>query len=441
MFRRAPSLFVPSRSAPVFARLALLPLLLLVACGGGSVPGGSTGTGGTLPAPAPGPVVPTQNPTPVPTPTPAPGPGTDTGRCAFTVTNDVTVPTTAVNTASACDYLIQDTLRVTSLLIIKPGTVLRFTQDSELVIGPSGVLNAVGTPTARIRMEGANKTKGYWDGISFNGTRPGRIEYTDIESAGQAGHYKNYAAVSGVDGTLSFKNNTVSGSYANGMIISDLNRLFIKEFANNVFYGNVGLGVRVSTQQATVLDAASDYLGTSKGLPNSLPYMDLDWDDTYNDTTLHKLNAPYYVDNAVYYKGSLLTIEPGVKIVMDSGAAFNLHGGAIRAVGTAADPIIFTGEKAERDYWNGIDFFYSGSSQNRLENVKVLYGGSGKGANVYVGNGSYLKIQNSVLAHSSGYGVCLDSIELGNAVASVDIGPGMSYEDNPGGNVNLNACE
>lgn len=224
MFRRAPSLFVPSRSAPVFARLALLPLLLLVASAGGSVPGGSTGTGGTLPAPAPGPVVPTPNPTPVPTPTP----GTDTGRCAFTVTNNVTVPTTAVNTASACDYLIQGTLSVTSLLTIEPGTVLRFTQDSELVIGSGGVINAVGTPTARIRMEGVNKTKGYWDGISFNGARPSRIEYTDIESAGQTGYYKNYAAISGVDGTLSFKNNTVSGSYATGMSISDLNRLFIK---------------------------------------------------------------------------------------------------------------------------------------------------------------------------------------------------------------------
>lgn len=203
----------------------------------------------------------------------------------------------------------------------------------------------------------------------------------------------------------------------------------------------MGYGLRVSSQQTTILDAASDYTGASRSLPNGVPYVRLDWDDTYNSTTLHKLNAPYYVSIALYYNGGLLTIEPGVKIVMDSGATFNMHGGALRAVGTAADPIIFTGGKAENGYWDGIDFFYSGSSQNLMENVKVLYGGAGKGANVYVGNGSYLKIQNSVLAHSSGYSVCLDSINFGNANASMDIGPGMTYEDNPGGNVNRNACK
>ena len=420
-----------------FSRPALLsPLLLslLIACGGTSPSGTPAPTAPPTTPPAPGPVTP-------------PGPGVppitppDTGKCAFTVSRDVTVPTTAVNTASACDYLVDGTVRVTSLLTIEPGTVLRFTQDSELVIGSGGVLNAVGTPTARIRMEGVNKTKGYWDGISFNGARPSRIEYTDIESAGQTGYYKNYAAVSGVDGTLSFKNNTVSGSYATGMSINKENYLFIKEFSNNVFYDNLGYGLRVSAQQTTILDAASDYLGTSKGLPNGAPYVKIDWDDVYGSTTLHKLNAPYYVSIALYYKGGLLSIEPGVKIVMDSSAAFNLHGGALRAVGTAADPIIFTGEKAENGYWDGIDFFYSRSSQNLLENVNVLYGGAGKGANVYVGNGSYLRIQNSLLAHSSGYGVCLDSIDLGNSVADIDIGPGMTYQDNPAGNVNLDACE
>jgi len=353
----------------------------------------------------------------------------------------VTVATRLVNSPAACDYQIDGVVDVTSVLSIDPGTVIQFGQDSSMYISSGGVLNAVGTPTARIKMLGVNKTKGYWNGISFNGARPSRIEYTDIESAGQTGYYKNYAAVSGVDGTLSFKNNTVSGSYATGMSISKENYLFIKEFSNNVFYDNAGYGLRVSTQQASVLDAASDYTGASKGLPNGAPYVRLDWDDTYNDTTLHKLNAPYYVSIAVYYKGGLLTIEPGVKIVMDRGAAFNMHGGALRAVGTAADPIIFTGEETQNGYWNGLDFFYSGSSQNLMENVKVLYGGAGKGANVYVGNGSYLKIQNSTVAHSSGYGVCLDSVDLGNAVADVEIGPGIAYEDNPDGNVNLNACE
>lgn len=408
-----------------------LVIVALTACGGGTAPPAGVPTPTPGPAPAP------------PTPGPAPAPSPPTGACAVKIDGvlNVTVATRLVNSPAACDYEIDGVVDVTSVLSIDPGTVIQFGQDSHVYVGSGGVLNAVGTPTARIKMIGKNKTKGYWDGISFNGARPSRIEYTDIESAGQTGSYKNYAAVSGVDGTLSFKHNTVSGSYANGMIISQLNYLHVSDFADNVFFDNVGYGLRVSTQQASVLDAASDYSGASRGLPNGAPYVKLDWDDTYNDTTLHKLNAPYYVSIAVYYKGGLLTIEPGVKVVMDKGAAFNLHGGALRAVGTAKDPIIFTGEKPQNGFWDGLDFFYSGSSQNLLDQVQVLYGGAGHGANVYVGNGSYLKLQNSAVAHSSGYGVCLDSIDLGNAVASVDFGPGMTYQDNPAGNVNLNACE
>ena len=48
MSRRPPSRSVPSNAAPVFAKLALLPQLFLVACGGGSAPGGGTSAASTL---------------------------------------------------------------------------------------------------------------------------------------------------------------------------------------------------------------------------------------------------------------------------------------------------------------------------------------------------------------------------------------------------------
>ncbi len=413
-------------------RLALLTLVL-TACGGGPS-GGGTPTPSPDPTPAPGPA-PSPSPAPSPAPTPTPG------ACAKTISPlNVPVPTRLENTSAACDYLIQGYINVTSALKIDPGTVIRFGQDAEMYISDGGMLEAVGTPTARIRLEGLNKTKGYWDGLSFNGARPSRIEYTDIESAGQTGYLKNYAAVSGIDGTLAFRNNTVSGSYANGMTISGVNRLYISEFANNVFYDNVGFGLRVSAQQTSVLDAGSDYLGQSRGLPNGVPYVKVDWDDVYDDTTWHKLNIPYYVSIALYFKGGLLTVEPGVEVVMEAGATFNVHGGALRAVGTPQAPIVFRGEQAERGSWDGIDFFYSRYDENVMKHVRVLSGGGGKGANVYVGNGSSLNISDSHLAGSSGWGVCLDSIDFGNAYATVDIGPGMTYENNAQGNVNLE-CE
>ena len=61
-----------------------------------------------------------------------------------------------------------------------------------------------------------------------------------VQDQVSTGPVKNGAAVSGVDGTLSFKNNTVSGSYTDGLVISATNRLLISGFANNVFYDRVG---------------------------------------------------------------------------------------------------------------------------------------------------------------------------------------------------------
>ncbi|WP_216322297.1 hypothetical protein [Deinococcus aestuarii] len=407
-------------AAPV-RRLALLALLL-TACGGGPSGGGTT--------------TPTPNPTPTPGPTPDPAPGTCTNQLSGVI--DLTVATAMTNGPAACDYLIDGYVNVTSVLTIEPGTVIRFGQDSELRVGPGGVLNSVGTANARIRMEGLNKTKGYWEGVSFGpGARESRIEYTDIESAGQTGYLKNYAGVSGIDGTLTFRNNTVSGSYAHGMTIPEDSRLLIKSFANNRFFDNVGFGLKVSATQTGVLDAASDYLGGNQ--PNGLPYVKIDWDDVYGNTTWKKINAPYFVSIALYYKGGLLTVEPGVKVVMDDGAVLNIHGGAIRAVGTPQDPIVFTGVTQEKGSWDGIDFFYSRSDANVLQNVRVLYGG-GAGANVFVGHGSSLRISDSLVAHSGGYGLCLNSLDFGDANATLDIGSGMTYEGNAAGNVNLE-CE
>lgn len=417
-------------AAPV-KRLALLALLL-TACGGGP-----SGEGTPTPAPTPNPNPnPTPSPTPTPNPTPTPAPGTCANRLSGVI--DLTVATVMTNGPAACDYLIDGYLNVTSVLTIEPGTVVRFGQDAEVRISEGGVLNSVGTPGARIRLEGLNKTRGYWDGLSFGGgARESRIEYTDIESAGQTGYLKNGAGISGIDGILTFRNNTVSGSYAHGMVIPSDDRLLVRSFAGNRFFDNVGFGLKVSATQTGVLDAASDYLGGNQ--PNGLPYVKIDWDDVYGDTTWRKIDAPYFVSIALYYKGGLLTVEPGVRVVMDDGATLNIHGGAIRAVGTAQDPIVFTGVTQQKGSWDGIDFFYSRHDANVLQNVRVLYGG-GNGANVYVGHGSSLRISDSHVAHSSGYGLCLESLDFGNAYATLDVGSGMTYESNAAGNVNLE-CE
>lgn len=107
------------------------------------------------------------------------------GQCAAIVRADVTVPTRAVNGPSACDYLVDGMVNIRSTLTIEPGAVIRFTKDSSLRI-EGGELIAIGTPNARITLEGQSPIQGFWDGITLS-SQAGRVDlqYVDLKDAGQ----------------------------------------------------------------------------------------------------------------------------------------------------------------------------------------------------------------------------------------------------------------
>ncbi len=104
------------------------------------------------------------------------------------------------------------------------------------------------------------------------------------------------------------------------------------------------------------------------------------------DTTWTLANSPYLVDSGITIaNGVLLTIEPGVEVRFTSGTYLDIQG-ALRAIGTAAQPIAFTSTNAtpQPGQWGGITFMDSSDdARSRMEYASIRYAGT------YYGNSCY----------------------------------------------------
>ncbi len=298
--------------------------------------------------------------------------------CAFTIQQDITVPTLAQNTTQACDYLIESSIYIKSTLTIEPGTVIRFGKDATLWVD-GGEIMAVGNANARITLQGFSPIRGYWNGITF-GTQAGetRLEYVDVMDAGQTCtiSFCPQAAIRGYGGgQVTLKNSSVSNSYVNGAVLGD----WLVAFSNNRFSNNRWYGLVIDADKVRLLDSASDYVGAST--PNGNPHIGLITGSTVAQAATWKaLNAPYRISGYIEIDDAL-TLEPSVTMLFGSsgegrGANLNIEvGGALIAVGTAAAPITFTRAPGVQ-YWGGITFSpYNTGSETRFEHVRMSYGG------------------------------------------------------------------
>jgi len=152
------------------------------------------------------------------------------------------------------------------------------------------------------------------------------------------------------------------------------------------------------------------------------------------DTTISA--ACTLVPNRVSVVGALLTIEAGATLVFQANAGIDVRAdGALRAVGTEAQPILLTGQQKTPGYWEGLQFTFSNDVRNELAYVTIEYGGHNTGngqANVIMyggsGNPQRLKISNSILRASSNFGFQFNTGSIvqfsNNVMIGNEAGPG-----------------
>jgi hypothetical protein len=134
------------------------------------------------------------------------------------------------------------------------------------------------------------------------------------------------------------------------------------------------------------------------------------------DETWPRHDVPYFIYNGVTVGDSAtdptLTIDPGVTVISAAGASIGMGmtgPGAIHAVGTAVDPITFTGESNSPGGWAGIVVWFDADSASLFDHVIV--DNAGTPANVQGGFLFYTDIgpviHNSTIRNSAGCGVII----------------------------------
>ncbi len=364
--------------------------------------------------------------------------GTALSTTPFTVTSGaLTVPCTAINTSTtwpdrlpgtAVDYIITCPITITgsAVLTIAPGVRIQFTAiDASLVASANSGLKAVGTATEPIVFQGTGPSS--WRGILFGSNNPlNQLEYVTISQAGGSApnttNKKGAVQITSTSSRASISNTTIQQTDGYGIYVVD--RATLAGFGSNTFAENAEPMASVPVSVVGVFDAATNY-----GTTNAKPWIEVRGTagtsfiiQLETAATLTKLPVPYRFSGTNYLKATL-TIQPGTVLEFETGASLTTLGnlfettGALNAVGTAANHIVFRGVQRAKGAWKGIAFCTPNPSNNLIY-CDVSDGGSdaiwgpsapaGLKANVLVGSSSravQATIRNCVISNSLGYGL------------------------------------
>lgn len=165
----------------------------------------------------------------------------------------------------------------------------------------------------------------------------------------------------------------------------------------------VNLGLLLAGHRTSAQAAPNAYR------PNSTPVCG----QITTSTTWTTANSPYVICNtysATVMPGVTLTIDPGVTVQFENGNTKLNVSGTLVAIGTLANPIVFTGVSAAPGSWGGlsVDGTLATPAQATLTFVTLEYGGINGtyGANVYADH-AILSIDHSQVRSGGGSGLYL----------------------------------
>jgi Tol biopolymer transport system component len=124
--------------------------------------------------------------------------------------------------------------------------------------------------------------------------------------------------------------------------------------------------------------------------------------DITSDTTWTKADGPYLVQNSITIASDArLMVEPGVEVLFSSAARLTVDG-ELAAVGTAADPILFTSSSATpaRNDWAGILVRNPLGGRLSLQYVTLEYAGTALALQC-CGGAAPRAIQDTVFRHNT----------------------------------------
>ena len=298
------------------------------------------------------------------------------------------------NPKAKVDYIITCVMPVSGDIVIEPGVVIEFEQNAGISLSDFNnniaSISAKGTADKPIIFRGVIKDKGYWRGIYFGSNNPkNELDYVHIEDAGGREFNSNgdKGAIVFTGGVLKMFNSIISNSLTYGL--SAVYGGSTLEIESTKFKNN-NAPIIILPKFINSISKTNDYSG------NTEDFVYVESGSFSTGTTWEKINVPYVVLNrsAYNYTGGIgvkavLTVEAGAEIEFDANTKLTISEyGAIKAIGTVSDPILFTAVHKVAGAWNGIyfnskhvlneiafaEFHYSGGSTGN-GSIELWYGG------------------------------------------------------------------
>jgi len=406
---RAPVRAVAGRSAARPWASALVPGLLvsllgLSACtvtacssGDGSSSGGTT-SGGT-----------TSGGTPVPSTCAAIPAG------AVGTTHSGDVDAAEVWTAAGSPHFVAQnvTIRGGATLTIEPCAEVRVAEGKHIQVAfpgtpNTGTLVAEGAEDKPIRVLGMEKNGAAerWASIEVHAPGTARLAWVELEGGG-GGDFEQGTTISavgdgedGADAILRLDHVTVSGSLGTGVSMTR-GAAFAAGSQALVVKGS-GNGLATAPYPVEIEEHALDSMPTGTFTGNAKDEILVDprggrtaGTGLLADTTIHDRGVPYHVGRSDQTSLNIggraddklvtLTIEPGVVLRFSKGSALKVQHftnlepstAAIRALGTAAKPIVFTSasDAPAAGDWRGLWFGGVPDASDKLDHVRIEYAG------------------------------------------------------------------
>ncbi|WP_291856127.1 right-handed parallel beta-helix repeat-containing protein [Marinilabilia sp.] len=329
-------------------------------------------------------------------------------------THDMTI--SALNDAK---YQIVNFVDFEHEIVINDGAIFEFGPDAGIIVRDGSVIKANGTESNKIVFTGTSKTPGAWRGIFIGSSSVDNIiEHAEISYGGSSDMATYFDKTNMVidQANITLRNISFTGSAGYGIQTRRIGSDFLVE--NCEFDNNADSHMLIHPEQIDFVDNQTNFNGGDVEVYYG------DTEESGSETWSNLNNGVYYFSGSVRIDNSV-TIEPGAFFEMGTDVRLQVSN-EIKAEGTSAKWIVFSGRSKAKGAWDGI-LVTSSSVENVLDYVKIEYGGGGdlatymNAGNLGVYGDAYLSAPNLEIENSAGYGVIVratrDAIFNGGNIA------------------------
>lgn len=313
--------------------------------------------------------------------------------------SDITEDTTWGPSQGCWKYETNGNVNVTggATLTIEAGTLVRFTDGTDITVHGDSAIVAEGTERCPIQFKGTAETAGHWDGIDLKtnaGNEKNSFSYCDIAHGSKNLELEGNAKVS-------VENCTFRDASSTGIIVTNGARFV--SFSSNTFSNNEGPALWVPAPALDSLDSASTYDDGNTHNRVNVSNETITADGTWAD-----LGVPMHF-NQNGNIAATVTLEAGATVQIGDSNEFKIkEGGALDANGESGNEVTIQGANDQKGYWEGMKVG-SAQSANQLTHTTVRNGGARWNANVILTEGGRMGFENVTFEQSGGYGLIAET--------------------------------